>query len=83
MVEVHTDGELTVFHRRLDEFAEIPRSVLEVLRQPLEDGHVCVSRAAAAYDFPSKFMLVAAMNHARAAIAAIRVANAAARCAMS
>ena len=46
----------------LDEFAEFPRPALEVLRQPLEDGHVCVSRAAAAYDFPSEFMLVAAMN---------------------
>ena len=46
----------------LDEFAEFPRNALEVLRQPLEDGHVGVSRAAAAYDFPSRFMLVAAMN---------------------
>ena len=46
----------------LDEFAEFPRAALEVLRQPLEDGHVAVSRAAAALDFPSRFMLVAAMN---------------------
>jgi magnesium chelatase family protein len=46
----------------LDEFAEFPRNALEVLRQPLEDGHVEVSRAAAAHDFPSRFMLVAAMN---------------------
>jgi magnesium chelatase family protein len=46
----------------LDEFAEFPRNALEVLRQPLEDGHVGVSRAAAAHDFPSRFMLVAAMN---------------------
>jgi magnesium chelatase family protein len=51
----------------LDELPELKREVLEVLRQPLEDGQLTISRAAASLTYPARRTLVAAMNPCRPA----------------
>lgn len=58
-------GEISLAHNGvlfLDELPEFKRTVLEVMRQPMEERHVMISRAKIAIDFPASFMLIASMN---------------------
>ncbi|MGQ3892845.1 YifB family Mg chelatase-like AAA ATPase [Legionella sp. CNM-4043-24] len=58
-------GEISLAHHGvlfLDELPEFSKNVLETLREPIESGHICISRAAVQTEFPARFQLLAAMN---------------------
>ncbi|MBA4532266.1 YifB family Mg chelatase-like AAA ATPase [Brevibacillus halotolerans] len=63
--QIPRPGECSLAHGGilfLDEMPEFPRGVLEVLRQPLENGHITISRAKQAYLYPARFLLIGSMN---------------------
>jgi magnesium chelatase family protein len=63
--QIPKPGEVSLSHNGvlfLDELPEFKKNVLEVMRQPLEEERVTISRAATSLTYPARFMLVAAMN---------------------
>ena len=81
--QIPKPGEVSLSHNGvlfLDELPEFKKNVLEVMRQPLEDGKVTISRALSSLTFPSVFMLVAAMNPCPCGFSPIPTGNAPAPC---
>ena len=65
MAEFQSHGEISLAHYGvlfLDEIPEFKKEILELMREPLEDGKVTINRIQSTITYPSKFMLVASMN---------------------